>query len=167
MVKFRKTSRGPHQWLVRPLSGIFVSGQGEVSRYLLVGYSNPKSTGLPNHLIYAIPLYHFRPDPDADTDLRACIDPQTAIPLLRGLYWKNGDLQYDLERDRARFWEPVEKCLQEPMPAPHSQCHEPADAARTGPTQQTFDGITYIDSLTACLRWWAQEKEVLQNAIPD
>jgi hypothetical protein len=165
MVHFRKISRGRHQWLVRPLTGIFVSGEGEVSRYLLTGYSNPKSSGLPNNLIYAIPLYHFRPDPDSDTDLRVCIDPQTAIPLLRGLHWKNGDLKYDIERDRARFWEPVEKSLREPAQATNSQCHKTADDAHTEPTWQTLDGITYIDSLTASLSWWAQEKQVLQNAI--
>jgi hypothetical protein len=112
-----------------------------------------------------IPLYHFRSEPDSDTDLSVCIDPQTAIPLLRGLHWKNGDLEYDLERDRARFWEPVEQSLREPAQATNSQCHNTADDAHAEPTRQTLDGITYIDSLTASLSWWAHEKQVLQNAI--
>jgi hypothetical protein len=165
MVNFRKVPLGPHQWLVRPLSGIFVSTEGEVNRYVLVGYSNPKTTGLPNHLIFAVPLHVYRADPEADTDLHVCFDPETAIPLLQGLYWKDGDLRYDPEKDRLRFWKPVEKSLWETTTAEGSKCQDGHKERRTEQDWQTLEGVAYIDSLTACLKRWSEEKQVLQNAI--
>jgi hypothetical protein len=167
MVHFRKISRGPHQWLVRPLTGIFVSCEGEASRYLLTGYSNPKASGLPNNLVYAIPLSHFRAHREVDIELRVCWSPATAIPLLRGLYWKDGDLRYDPEKDMCRFWKPVERSLWEPAAAEPSKREEASKEPRKGPETLTLDGIAYIDSLTASLKWWAQKKEILQNAIQD
>ena len=167
MVHFRKISRGPHQWLVRPLSGIFVSYDGEVSRYMLVGYSNPKTSGLPNNLVYAIPLSHHRTHPGTEIELRVCFDPATAIPMLRGLYWNDGDLRYDPQKDMCRFWKPVERSLWEPAAETDPGCKEASKERPIERESLTLDGIRYIDSLTASLKWWAQEKEILQNAIQD
>ena len=167
MVHFRKISRGPHQWLVRPLIGSFVSCEGEVCRYLLTGYSNPKTSGLPNNLVYAIPLTHHRTPLGAEIELHVCFDPATAIPLLRGLYWKDGDLRYDPQRDMYRFWKPVERSLWEPAAEERPVCPKTSEERRAERESLTLDGIAYIDSLTASLKWWAQEKEILQNAIQD
>jgi hypothetical protein len=148
------------------LSGIFVSCDGDVSRYLLTGYSNPKTSGLPNNLVYAIPLTHHRTHPGAEIELRVCWSPTTTIPLLRGLYWKAGDLRYDPQKDMCRFWKPVEESLwQSAVTEPERQ--ETRNERRRGPECSTLDGIAYIDSITASLKWWAQEKEILQNAIQD
>jgi hypothetical protein len=152
---------------VRPLTGIFVSYDGEVSRYLLTGYSNPKTSRLPNNLVYAIPLSHHRTHREADIELRVCWNPATAIPLLRGLYWKDGDLRYDPQKDMYRFWKPVERSLWEPAARERLECQEARKDRLNKPECSTFDGIAYIDSLTASLKWWAQEKEILQNAIRD
>jgi hypothetical protein len=65
MQHLRQISRGPHQWAVRPVSAIFVSIDGDATRYLLVGYSNPKTTGLPNNLVYGVPLNIHRGDAEA------------------------------------------------------------------------------------------------------
>lgn len=45
-----KMNQGAHQWLTLPSAGTFISLDGEIQRYLIVGYSNPDSTGLPNAL---------------------------------------------------------------------------------------------------------------------
>jgi hypothetical protein len=51
-------------------------------------------------------------------------DPATAIPLLRGLYWKDGDLRYDPQKDMYRFWKPVERSLWEPAAEERPECQE-------------------------------------------
>jgi hypothetical protein len=167
MKHLRKISYGPHQWLVRPLSGYFVSSEGGASHYLLVGYSNPKTTALPNHLVYGLPIASYRPDPESDSDLRICCERATAIPLSRGLYWLDHELRYDPERDWSRFWEPVLGLLPALAIAKESAGRESAIEFSTRKEWRTLEGDTYIDSLTACLKRWSQERQILQDALQD
>ena len=64
-----------------------------------------------------------------------------------------------------RFWKPVEKSLWEPAAEERPKRQETTRERLSEPECSTLDGIAYIDSLTASLKWWAQEKEILQNAI--
>jgi hypothetical protein len=167
MKHFRKISYGPHQWLVRPLSGYFVSREGEASHYLLVGYTNPKSTGLPNHLVYGLPIASYRSGPESETELRICCEQATAIPLSRGLYWSDRDLRYNPDRDWSRFWEPTEGLFPELGTAKESVGRERDKEFTMEREWRTLEGDTYIDSLTACLKRWSQERQVLQDALQD
>lgn len=163
MQHVKEISRGPHQWAVRPVSGIFVSIDGEVARYVLAGYSNPKASGLPNNLVYGIPLNIHRGDAEANPKLIACFNPSSAIALLSGLYWTGSVLGYDSAKDWDRFWRPIEAVVAGTVAIDGID----GRALKACPDEggQTLEGISYAESIASCLKWWAQSKEILQNAI--
>jgi hypothetical protein len=163
MQHFKRINRGPHQWAVRPVSGIFVSIDGEVARYVLAGYSNPKTSGLPNNLVYGIPLNIHRDDTEASPELIACFDPSSAIALLRGLYWAGDTFEYDPARDWGRFWRPIEAVLAGTITTNNSD--RKVLAVRSYADRQTMEGVSHAESIASCLKWWTECKQILQNAI--
>jgi hypothetical protein len=102
-------SHGANQWITLPSSGIFISLEGELQRYLLVGYTNPDPSGLPNALVYAVRLIADKPHVDAVPTHQCCFASKSIVPLSRGLYWVNGELVYDRMEDWRRFSQPLHK----------------------------------------------------------
>ena len=161
---FERMSLRAHQWIARPVPGIFVSLEGNVRRYVLAAYSNPHPAQLPNTLVFGVPLIIHRVHPGDEPELRACFDKKSIVPLSIGLYWKDDDLKYDQLKDWNRFWNPIEKCLQTP-PAEWLECQKANDVCRNETDRRTLDGISYRDSLCAYVTQWSQSKEKLQNAV--
>jgi hypothetical protein len=52
----KRMNRSTHQWAVVTVPGIFLLRDGEPRSYVLVGYSNPEASGLPNFLCFMLPL---------------------------------------------------------------------------------------------------------------
>ncbi|HZL26070.1 MAG TPA: hypothetical protein VFC39_06025 [Acidobacteriaceae bacterium] len=159
----KEISLGPHQWAMRPVSGIFVSINGEVARYVVAGYSNPKASGLPNNLVFGIPLNIHRGDAEASPELIVCFDPSSVIALLRGLYWTGSTFEYDPARDWDRFWSPVAAVVAGTVAINGVD----GRTVKASPDEggQTLDGISYTESIASCLKWWAHCQETLQSAI--
>lgn len=100
---FARMSSEVDQWVVRPVSGLFVSTEGVVKRFVLAAYSNAGPEELPNPLVFALPLTIQRRHQEAEPALIVCFDPKSIVPLCRGLYWHEDDLQYDPVEDWNRF----------------------------------------------------------------
>jgi hypothetical protein len=98
---FEKMSQGANQWITLPSSGIFISLEGEIRRYVLVGYSNPDSSGLPNAVIYGVRLIADKPHVDAVPTHQCCFAPNRSCRYSEGSIglmacwrmtrWKTGD----------------------------------------------------------------------------
>jgi hypothetical protein len=136
---------------------------GEVTRYVVAGYSNPKASGLPNHLVYGIPLNIHRGDAEASPGLIACFEPSSAIALSRGLYWTGDALGYDAVRDWNRFWRPIEAVVAGTVAI--DGIDRRALKGRSDEGGQTLEGISYAESIASSLKWWSQCKDVLHDAI--
>jgi hypothetical protein len=162
---FEKMSSGADQWVARPVSGIFVSLEGEVRRFVLAGYSNPQPDELLNPLVFGLPLNIHRDHPEAEPALIVCFDPKSIVPLCKGLYWEEDDLQYDPLEDWDRFWSPIRKWVSASAAAERSDCDEVRGLRDSERDRRTLEGISYRDSLCAYVTWWAQCKETLQDAI--
>lgn len=160
-----KMSLGTEQWIARPVPGIFVSVEGEVSRFAIAAYSNPDATGMPNPLVYGIPLTFYRSQPEADAEIRVCLNRESAVPLAGALYWDADELVYDMPEDEDRFWGPIEKRLRSSSPTGDSKCQEVTVVSHTEGDRRTLEGISYRASLCAYVTWWSQSKEKLQDAI--
>jgi hypothetical protein len=163
---FARMSSGADQWVARPVSGLFVSPEGEVRRFVLAGYSNAQPTELPNPLVFALPLTIQRRRQEAEPALIVCFDPKSIVPLCGGLYWEEDDLQYDPLEDWDRFWSPIRKWVSESAAAAErSDCDEVRDVRSTDRQRRTLEGISYKDSLCAYVTWWSQNKEKIQDAV--
>jgi hypothetical protein len=150
----------------RRLSGIFVSLEGHVKRYVLAAFSNPDSTELPNPLVFGLPLTIHRGHPEAEPALIVCFDPRTVVPLCRGLYFEEeDDLKYDPLEDWERFWKPIQKRLRASATPERSDWDEVRTVRHRDGDRRTLDGISYRDSLCASVTWWAKSKERLQDEI--
>ena len=158
-------SHGAVQWIARPVPGIFVSIEGKVRQFLIVAYSNADGTGLPNPLVYGLPLAIYRSHPEAGDGDRAVLTRESAVPLAGALYWEVDELVYDMQEDEDRFWGPIEKRLRSSLPAADWKCQDGSAVSPTPGDTHTIDGISYRDSLLAYVKWWSQAKERFQNAI--
>jgi hypothetical protein len=158
-------SQGANQWITLPSSGIFISLEGEIRRYVLVGYSNPDSSGLPNAVIYGVRLIADKPHVDAVPTHQCCFAPKSIVPLSRGLHWINGVLEYDPMEDWRRFSHPLQQFLTHTRAMEHSHSIAPPILGCTGGDQQTLEGVPYKDSLVAQMRWWSQSEGKFQDAI--
>jgi hypothetical protein len=162
---FQRMSSGADQWIARPVSGLFVSVEGEVRRFVLAAFSNADPSDLPNPLVYGLPLTIHRNHPEAEPELLVCFAPQSAVPLARGLYLEDGELKYDPLEDWRRFWSPIEKCVFAREAADHPPCQKTGNDYRIEQQRRTLEGISYEDSLRAYVLWWGQSKESIQDAI--
>lgn len=148
-----------------PVTGIYVSTENRSRLYLIVCYSNPDPTGLPNHLCFCLPLIVDRSDPASGLKLLACFAPESIVPLSKGLYWEDDELKHDFLEDWFRFWEPLKRCL---WPLETEQpSRYPGDENELGPEteRQTLAGISYKDSINALVKSWSESKEELENEI--
>jgi hypothetical protein len=156
---------GIEQWRALPLAPSFISTKGDVLRYVLVGYSNPDPSHLPNTLVYLVPIERYRPCEDAPESLYCSVGFDMIVPLAKGLYWAKDVLNYDLVEDLVRFCEPLMRQLSLPVPPkefryPNSPARQNSDA-----DSQTMDGMSYRESLLAKLRWWSGRRQKIQNAV--
>jgi hypothetical protein len=164
--RFRRMSWGADQWIARPVSGLFVSVDGEVRRFALAAFSNADPSDLPNPLVYSLPLTIHRNHPEAEPELLVCFAPETVVPLAKGLYLEDGDLRYDALEDWHRFWQPIKKCVFAPQATSNDlECHKRGNVDRFEHRRQTLEGVSYEDSLRAYVSWWGQSKESIQDAI--
>ena len=62
---------------------------------VLVGYSNPDGTSLPNHVCYLFPMVALAGYPKQDPKLLVQLEPGWMPALSRGLYLLDGTLQPD------------------------------------------------------------------------
>jgi hypothetical protein len=155
---------GTHQWISVPVTGIYISNENRSRLYLIVCYSNPDSTGIPNHLCFCLPLIVDRSDPGGGLKLLACFAPESIVPLSRGLYWEGDELKNDILEDWCRFWEQLKRCLW----TEESQYSEyRCDGSEPGVEREwrTLEGISYKDSINAVAKLWSESKEQLQNEI--
>jgi hypothetical protein len=86
-----------------------------VQRYILVGYSHPDSTNLPNTLVFLVPIELYRAPDDAEPRLFCSVAPDLIVPLSKGFYWSGYLLHYDPLEDLARFCGPLLKQLSQPV----------------------------------------------------
>lgn len=54
--KINRLSHGAHQWFASPACGLYFGNEGRGRSFLVVGYSNPEPTGLPNAICFAVPM---------------------------------------------------------------------------------------------------------------
>src|SRR5260370_1205923 len=101
--RIKDLSFGTHQWISVPVTGIYISNENRSRLYLIVCYSNPDSTGIPNHLCFCLPLIVDRSDPGGGLKLLACFAPESIVQLSKGLYWEGDELKYDILEDWCRF----------------------------------------------------------------
>jgi hypothetical protein len=105
---------GAHQWVSVPVTGIYLSNENRSRLYLIVCYSNPDPTELPNHLCFSLPLLVDRGAPGGGIKLLACFAPESMVPLQKGFYWEGDELKHDPLEDWCRLWEPLKRCLWPP-----------------------------------------------------
>lgn len=160
-----KMSQGADQWMSLPSSGVFISSEGEIRRYLLVGYSNPDSSGLPNALVFAFQLISDKPTVQAVPTHQCCFAPKSIVPLSRGLYWVDDELVHDRMEDWRRFSQPLQKCLSHTKTLEQSNCGDARSERCVGAEKRTLENAEYKDSLLAQLTWWSQCEGRLQDAI--
>lgn len=158
-------SNGAEQWMGIPLAPYFISNEGNNQRYILVAYSDPDPTNLPNTLVYGVPIEHRSASADTPAALLCCLAPEHLVPISRGLYWLNDLLDYDPFEDMARFWEPLKKQVLQPTPAPDSTCSDTSKMWTPDTIRETMDGMTYRYAVRAKLIWLSQSKQRIQNAI--
>src|ERR1700722_19485429 len=146
-------------------SGCFVSPEGRVRRYIIAAYSNPDPTGLPNSLVFGLPLTIHRGPPGAEPGLYVCFVSQSVVRLSKGLYWREGGLNQNEREDWDRFWHPIEHSLEANETAERLGTRERSEVRQSERDRRTVEGISYRDSLCALVTWWAKSKEKLQDAI--
>jgi len=100
-------SHGDHQWRAVPINNPLVSSCGEQETYVLIGYSNPDPTKLPNHLFCLVPSTILRSSRSVETDVLVEISSLSMTPLANGLYFEDGLLLYDPMTDWFAFWGPL------------------------------------------------------------
>ena len=160
MERIRTLSSGAHQWLAHPVSGLHFRSRKWSQRYLVVAYSNPDTTGLPNHLCFCLPILMGRIGPEGTRTLLACFAPESIVPLSTGLYWENDDLKEDSVGDYILLSEVLERCLW-----PQHQSKGFGNSMESEQTNLMLGGISYGDSIQALVRMWSQSKEMLRNKI--
>jgi hypothetical protein len=162
--RIKDLSCGAHQWVSVPVTGIYLSNENRSRLYLIVCYSNPDPTGLPNHLCFCLPLIVDRSDPVSGIKLLACFAPQSMVPLSKGLYWECDELKYDPLEDWCRFWEPLKRGLwaEERQYSERQGDGNDSDVDRK---RLTLEGISYGDSINAVATLWTESKEDLENEI--
>jgi hypothetical protein len=156
-------SFGVHQWIAQPVTDLRFRNKKWSRRYLIVCYSNPDSTGLPNHLSFCLPLLMGRIGPVGPRTLLACFASESIVPLSKGLYWEDNDLRYDALEDYSLFWKPLERCLWPLEAERHSE--RSTNSMDPGQENSMLGGISYKDSIGALARVWSESKEKLQNEI--
>ena len=136
-------SHGAEQWIGLPLAPSFVTTEGEVQRYILVGYSNSEPTNLPNPLVYLVPIELYQASDGGQPKLLCSIGADLVVPLSKGLYWSGDVLRYDQLEDGARFCGPLMKQLSQPVPTPVWGCTGTSERWNPDTDRQTMDGIAY------------------------
>ncbi len=106
-----RMSRTTHQWAVVTVPEIFLLRDGEPRSYVLVGYSNPGASGLPNFLCFMLPLVALGGCTKTEPLLIVSLSSRSMLPLTKGLYFESGDLKYDEMEDWARVWYPLKQEL--------------------------------------------------------
>jgi hypothetical protein len=163
--RIRDLSCGAHQWTSVPVTGIYLSDDNRSRLYLIVCYSNPDPSGLPNHLCFCLPLIVDRSDPEGGLKLLACFAPESIVSLSMGLYWEDEELKYDVLEDWCRFWEPLKRSLWTPISEQLPKYQGDGNELDPKCEKLTLAGISYKDSVNAVARSWAESKEKLQNEI--
>jgi hypothetical protein len=158
-------SCGAHQWVSVPVTGIYLSNENRSRLYLIVCYSSPDPTGLPNYLCFCVPLFVDRSDLRSGPKLLACFAPESVVPLSKGLYFEGDELKYDPLEDWCRFWKPLKRCLWPPERGPYSDCHGKRNGRDPEQERLTLEGISYKESVYAVARFWSESREELQNEI--
>ena len=93
--KLKEISHGTHQWMAVPVLGIFRAPGNEPRSCVLVGFSNPDGTSLPNYLCYLFPAVALAGHAVTGTKLVVQLEPCWMPALSRGLYWDEGNLKID------------------------------------------------------------------------
>jgi hypothetical protein len=81
------------------------------------------------------------------------------------LYFEEDDLQYDPLEDWDRFWNPIQKCVSASAASARSDWDEVRNVRHTDGDRRTLEGISYKDSVCACVTWWSQNKEKILDAV--
>lgn len=158
-------SHDAEQWIGLPLAPSFVTTEGEVQKYILVAYSNPDPSNLPNPLVYLLPIELYQSSDGSQPKLFCSIGADLFVPLSKGLYWTGDVLRYDQLKDRARFCGPLMKQLSQPVPTPVWGCPGTSERWNPDTDKQTMDGMAHRDALCALLTRWSESRQQIQNAI--
>jgi hypothetical protein len=109
--RLRAMSQGLHQWMVLPVQGIFRDPEGERRSCVLIGYSNPDGSTVPNHICYMFSAVALAGHPSSDPEIIVQLDPGWMPSLSRGLYLEEGLVKTDFVGDFIAFWNPLKRCL--------------------------------------------------------
>ena len=166
-----RMSRTTHQWAVVTVPGIFLLRGGEPRSYVLVGYSNPEPSGLPNFLCFMLPLVALGGCVGAAPELIVSLSPRSMVQLASGLYFEDGALKYDLVEDWARVWHPLrqelwpDECMLKKS-AKHKKVSEV-----TTPELHDSDSMTadnpYRTELVSFITALSESEEVIRDAFQD
>jgi hypothetical protein len=85
------------------------SGLWGEERCVIIRYSNPSGTDLPNEISFRFRCLSYD-DPFGPIWL-VCLHPSLAEPVRGGLYFDGENLKSDFLEDWRRFWQPIKKAL--------------------------------------------------------
>ncbi|WP_263377074.1 hypothetical protein [Granulicella aggregans] len=158
-------NHGSHQWAYHISPALdFPNAGRRATRYLLVAYSNPDPTGIPNHLCFCVPLFFRSPSRPDKPSIVACFDIEAITPLSHGLYWENDRLAGDFLGDFDLFYEPLANLFWNQDSSSVSPNTEVIQA-EPQPDRMSIEGVTYQESITALLWRWVLSKEELEREI--
>jgi hypothetical protein len=157
-------SHGAYQWMSVIVPEVFLSSEGEPLSYVIIGYSNPDTTKLQNHLCFLLPLAAPAGSREPNPYWLVRFSPWSTFPLSSGLYWeKDRNLKYDPIEDFDRFWTPLKQRLCPQTMEGHIGRHE-REPEWVG---QTIDAAPFREALGAHMIWLSQSRETIQNALDD
>jgi hypothetical protein len=166
-----RMSHSRHQWAVVTVPGILRLRDGESRSNVLVGYTNPDPSGLPNYLSFILPLVALGGGSGPDRELIVSLSPRTMTPVSKGLYFEDGNLKYDLMEDWARVWHPLKQELwpDECMLKQSTKHKKVFDVAT--PELRDRDSMTadnpYRAELVSFITALSESEEVIRDAVQD
>jgi hypothetical protein len=157
-------SHGTHQWMSLIVPDVFLSSEGEPRSYVIIGYSNPDTTKLQNHLLFLLPLAALAGSREPNPDWLVRFSPWSTIPLSKALYWEeDGNLKYDPLEDFDRFWTPLKQRLCPQIMERHMDHQE----SEPNWDEQTIDAVPFREALAAHMIWLSQSTETIKNALDE
>jgi hypothetical protein len=159
-------NQGPHQWAYHISPALDIPNAGRrFPRYLLIAYSNPDSSGIPNHLCFCVPLFFRRRSDPGKPSIIACFEVSALTALSSGLYWENGRLVGDFLGDFDLFYEPLAKLFWNRNSRSTSDSSTSSPLGEPQTDKLTIEDISYKESIRALLWRWNLAPEELARAI--
>jgi len=105
----RSVSHHEHQWTAFLEQEATGEWQTPWHRCVSIRYKNPELTDMPNEITYLFPA--FVDSLFWEPSILICLHPSLAVPVVKGLYFEDEALKYDLLGDWDKFWTPLREAL--------------------------------------------------------